>query len=282
MAALPTSLEAEGRSEDSADLGPDGPRPHRVRRFLAALRRDVPTVLSAAYIVLVIIMAMFAPLIVKVSGWGFYKFDQSAIDPSLGGLPLGTGGGISGEHWFGVEPGNGRDIFARIVYGARISMTIALSATLLTSALGVVFGLLSGYFGGMVDAIISRLMEFLMAFPALIFMIAVLSALPAENRQVLLVLVITIFGWPYLARIVRTPSSRARRGRSHAAPRASVLRPPPPRLGPLAPALVVLGHPPPPPPPPPSVDHLAAWGVWGRRGRPVLRQASRLTHSLVR
>lgn len=203
MAALPTSLEAEGRSEDSAALGPDGPRPHRVRRFLAALRRDVPTVLSAAYIVLVILMAIFAPLIVKLSGWGPYEFDQSAIDPSLGGLPLGTGGGISGEHWFGVEPGNGRDIFARIVYGARISMTIALSATLLTSALGVVFGLLSGYFGGMVDAIISRLMEFLMAFPALIFMIAVLSALPAENRQVLLVLVISIFGWPYLARIVR-------------------------------------------------------------------------------
>src|SRR5699024_11485071 len=70
-----------------------------------------------------------------------FRSDQSAIDPSLGGLPLGTGGGISGEHWFGVEPGNGRDIFARIDYGARISMTIALSATLLTSALGVVFGL---------------------------------------------------------------------------------------------------------------------------------------------
>src|SRR5699024_6844343 len=57
--------------------------------------------------------------------------------------------------------------------------------------------------GGIVDTLISRLMEFLMAFPALIFMIAVLSALPADNRQVLLVAVISVFGWPYLARIVR-------------------------------------------------------------------------------
>lgn len=203
MALLPASLEAEGASENSVPLGPEGARPQRTKRLLKALRRDVPTVLSAAYILLVILMAICAPLIVKVSGWGPYEFDQSAIDPNLGGLPLGTAGGIGAEHWFGVEPGSGRDIFARIVYGARVSMAIALSATLLTGILGVVFGLLSGYFGGMVDAIISRLMEFLMAFPALIFMIAVLSALPAENRQVLLVVVISVFGWPYLARIVR-------------------------------------------------------------------------------
>src|SRR5699024_12716269 len=126
---------------------------------------------------------IFDPQIASCSGWGPYEFDQSAVEPSLGGRPLGTGGGISGEHWFGVEPGNGRDVVARIVYGARISMTIALSATLLTSALGVVFGLLSGYFGGMVDAIISRLMEFLMAFPALILMNAVPSASPSDNRH---------------------------------------------------------------------------------------------------
>ncbi len=121
----------------------------------------------------------------------------------MGGIPLGGWGGVSGEHWLGVEPGSGRDIFARIVYGARASMVIALSATLLTSVLGVVFGLLAGYFGGRTDMVISRVMEFLMAFPALIFMIAVLSAIPADNRQYLLVVVISVFGWPYLARIVR-------------------------------------------------------------------------------
>ncbi|WP_306214446.1 ABC transporter permease [Actinoplanes sp. RD1] len=168
-----------------------------------ALRRDRAAVACLAYIALVVLMAVFAPLIVKLSGWDPYQFDQSAIDPDLGGVPLGSWGGISADHWLGVEPGSGRDIFARIVYGARSSMLIALGATVLTTVLGVVFGLLAGYFGGRTDLVVSRVMEFLMAFPALIFMIAVLSALPADNRQYLLVLVISVFGWPYLARIVR-------------------------------------------------------------------------------
>lgn len=172
-------------------------------RVWRALRRDPAAALSMAYIGLVVLMGVLAPLIVRVSGWSPYEFDQSAIDPNLGGVPLGPWGGISAEHWFGVEPGSGRDIFARIVYGARVSMLIALSATALTTVLGTTFGLLAGYFGGKVDQVISRVMDFLMAFPALIFMIAVLSALPAGNRSTLLVVVISLFGWPYLARIVR-------------------------------------------------------------------------------
>lgn len=167
------------------------------------LRRDPAALACLAYICLVLVMAVAAPLIVRVSGWDPYEFDQAAIDPDLGGMPAGGWGGISGEHWLGVEPGSGRDIFARIVYGARASLLIALSATLLTTLLGVVFGLLAGYAGGRVDLVLSRVMEFLMAFPALIFMIAVLSALPAQDRQWLLVVVISVFGWPYLARIVR-------------------------------------------------------------------------------
>jgi peptide/nickel transport system permease protein len=174
------------------------------RRGVArTLLRDPAAVACLTYISLVVIMAVLAPLIVMVSGWDPYEFDQSAIDPGLGGVPLGSAGGISASHWLGVEPGSGRDIFARIVYGARASLLIALSATLLTTVLGVGFGLIAGYFGGRTDMVISRVMEFLMAFPSLIFMIAVLSALPADNRQVLLVVVISVFGWPYLARIVR-------------------------------------------------------------------------------
>lgn len=202
MTFISTAREAEEGPVSPSSDRPETPA-SRARLFLSGLRRDVPALLSVGYIVIVILMAIFAPLIVKLSGWGPFAYDQSAIDPNLGGLPLGRAGGMSAEHWFGVEPGSGRDIFARIVYGARISMTIAISATLLTSALGIVLGMVAGYFGGLVDTLISRLMEFLMAFPALIFMIAVLSALPAENRQVLLVVVISVFGWPYLARIVR-------------------------------------------------------------------------------
>jgi len=204
MTFTPTELEVEGVTgggpgSDPASASP----PPSGRRLVRAFLRDRVAVACSVYVLIVILMAFTAPLLVKLSGWGPLEFDQSAVDPNLGGIPLGPAGGMGAEHWFGVEPGNGRDIFARIVYGARVSMTIALSATLLTSVLGVVFGLLAGYFGGRVDMVVSRVMEFLMAFPALIFMIAVLSALPAENRQLLLVVVISFFGWPYLARIVR-------------------------------------------------------------------------------
>ncbi|MGQ7311076.1 ABC transporter permease [Microbacterium arabinogalactanolyticum] len=199
MTTSATSLEVEvvagGDSESPPATG---------RRLLRAFITDWAAVLSSMYIVVIVIMAIFAPLLTMVSGWGPYEFDQSAVDPDLGALPIGAFGGISSEHWFGVEPGSGRDIFARIAYGARVSMTVAISATILTTIIGVVMGLLAGYFGGFLDTVISRIMEFLMAFPALIFMIAILSALPADNRALLLVVVISLFGWPYLARIVRS------------------------------------------------------------------------------
>ncbi|SDS90351.1 ABC transporter permease [Actinoplanes derwentensis] len=199
MSISSTELEAAGAPDTGALVAAPDPR----RSVWHVLLRDPSAIACLTYIGIVVLMALFAPLIVRVSGWGPYDFDQTAIDPNLGGIPLGPAGGISAEHWLGVEPQSGRDIFARIVYGARASMLIAVSATALTTVLGVVFGLLAGYFGGRTDMVISRLMEFLMAFPALIFMIAVLSALPADNRQYLLVLVISVFGWPYLARIVR-------------------------------------------------------------------------------
>ncbi|WP_129666678.1 ABC transporter permease [Phytoactinopolyspora endophytica] len=173
------------------------------RRILRSLAADRGAALGASYILLIVLMAALAPLLVKVSGWGPYEFDQSAVDPDMAGAPLGAWGGAGLDHWFGVEPGSGRDIFARIVYGARVSMLIAISATALTTLLGVVFGLLAGFHGGKVDWAISRVMDLLMGFPALIFMIAILSAIPAGNRAVMLVVVISLFGWPYLARVVR-------------------------------------------------------------------------------
>ncbi|MFC7406858.1 ABC transporter permease [Georgenia alba] len=182
--------------------GPDDGRRPGAPTWRGMLRRP-SVVLSVGFLVLVTVMALFAPLITMVSGWGPYQFDESAIEPAAGGLPHGPLGGISAEHWFGVEPQNGRDLFARIVYGARVSMLIGLSATLMTSLLGVSLGMLAGFFGGVVDQVISRVMDFLMAFPALIFMIAVLSAIPQGNRPLLLVLVLSLFSWPATARVIR-------------------------------------------------------------------------------
>ncbi|TLF83419.1 ABC transporter permease, partial [Nonomuraea sp. KC401] len=151
----------------------------------------------------IVLMAICAPLISLITGHGPNDFDTAAVDTDLGGVPHGTLGGISAEHPLGVEPQNGRDILARIAYGARVSLLIALAATALTTLLGVVLGMLAGFYRGWADQVICRVMDFLMAFPALIFMIAILSSLPQGDRPVLLVVVISVFGWPYLARVVR-------------------------------------------------------------------------------
>ncbi|MEU7836243.1 ABC transporter permease [Nonomuraea sp. NPDC052129] len=173
------------------------------RRVAGALLHDWAAVLSTAFLVLVLLMAICAPLISAITGHGPNDFDSAAIDTDLGGLPRGSLGGISADHLLGVEPQNGRDILARIAYGARVSLLIAAAATVLTTLLGVVLGMLAGFYHGWVDQVICRIMDFLMAFPALIFMIAILSSLPTGNRSVLLVVVISVFGWPYLARVVR-------------------------------------------------------------------------------
>ncbi|GAA3239912.1 ABC transporter permease [Nonomuraea helvata] len=173
------------------------------RRVAGALLRDRGAVLSTAFLTLIVLMAICAPLISAITGHGPNDFDTAAVNTDLGGVPRGSLGGISADHLLGVEPQNGRDILARIAYGARVSLLIAVSATALTTLLGVVLGMLAGFYQGWVDQAICRLMDFLMAFPALIFMIAILSSLPQGNRPVLLVLVISFFGWPYLARVVR-------------------------------------------------------------------------------
>jgi peptide/nickel transport system permease protein len=181
-----------------------GAAPNAARhRVFSTLRRDRGAMLGMTFLILVIVMALAAPLITAITGSGPNTLNPGALNSSRGGAPLGSLGGISWEHPFGVEPSTGRDILARVAYGARVSFLIAISATVLTTTLGLVFGMLAGFFHGWVDQMISRAMEFLWAFPALIFMIAILSALPRGNRPLLLVLVLAFFGWPYLGRIVR-------------------------------------------------------------------------------
>jgi peptide/nickel transport system permease protein len=159
-------------------------------------------------------IAIFGPFVAGMVGISPYKFDAAAIS-ELGGKPFGEFGGISAAHPLGVEWGTGRDIMAQLLFGLRISLVVATSATLMTVMIGTVVGIIAGYSGGWTDTIIGRLMDLILAFPFLLIVLALSAVLtqrlqdlgiPAEgnaSRITYLILVFSVFGWPYLARIVR-------------------------------------------------------------------------------
>ncbi|MFG2823255.1 ABC transporter permease [Kitasatospora sp. NPDC048365] len=194
---LTEAAEGEGAAEQTAaPASPWALAFHRLRRQKAA-------VTGLAIIVFFVLVAVLAPVLTAISGTGPADIDKKAVNPYLGGLPRGSFGGMSPQHWLGVEPLLGRDIFARLVYGAQISLLVAFSAALLITLIGVSLGIAAGYFGGRVDAVISRLMDVMMSFPSLIFMIALLSVARDVNRVLLLIGVMSFFGWPYIARVIR-------------------------------------------------------------------------------
>ncbi|MGI8698941.1 MAG: ABC transporter permease [Mycobacteriales bacterium] len=167
------------------------------------LKRDKVALAGFWIIVFLIVLAAVAPLLTKLNGHPPNVFYSDKIDPNLGGIPKGRFGGVDSNFWLGVEPGSGRDIFSRIVYGARISLVIAVAATLVSVTIGAIMGVTAGYFGGWVDNAISRVMDILLAFPVLVFSIALIAVVQGVNRTLLLVGVIGFFGWPYIGRIIR-------------------------------------------------------------------------------
>src|SRR3954470_16637297 len=177
------------------------------------LKRDKVAIAGGIVVILLILMAIFAPLIVDLLGHPPNEFhqDPALLDPALGNLPRGPFGGMSKEFLFGLEPVNGRDLFSRIVYGSRISLLIAFLATLLSVVIGTVLGIVAGYFRAWIDALISRTMDVFLAFPLLLFAIALAGVIPDRSfglrgdalRIAVLVFIIGFFSWPYIGRIIR-------------------------------------------------------------------------------
>jgi peptide/nickel transport system permease protein len=177
------------------------------------IRRDRIAMICLGVLVVYFLIAIFGPVAAGAMGINPYDLDRSAIS-ELGGRPALPWGGISSEHWLGVEWGTGRDIFAQLIYGLRISLVVATSATVITVFIGTVVGIIAGYTGGWTDTLIGRFMDLVLAFPFLLIILSLSNAVtdrltamgvPAGNpsRITYLILVMSVFGWPYLARIVR-------------------------------------------------------------------------------
>jgi peptide/nickel transport system permease protein len=174
------------------------------------LRRDKVAISGGIVVLLLILVGVFANRLIDLYGHPYAEFNSDLVDPTFQ-VPTGRLGGAGAEHWLGVEPTNGRDVFSRIIYGARISLTVAFLATALTVVIGTFFGIVAGYVGGTLDNVISRVMDTLLAFPLLLFAIALVAVAPETigplkgnaARMAILVFVIGFFQWPYIGRIVR-------------------------------------------------------------------------------
>ncbi len=170
------------------------------------LRRDKVALAGGVVVILLILVAIFGPFFVQNPN----LYHANLINSTFS-RPNGPFGGISTAHPLGVEPLTGRDMLARVVIGARYSLLIGFLATALAVVLGVLMGVIAGYFGGWVDSVIARSMDIFLAFPLLVFAIALVGVIPGSAfglsgntlRVVLLVFIIGFFAWPYMGRIIR-------------------------------------------------------------------------------
>jgi peptide/nickel transport system permease protein len=159
------------------------------------LRKDKAAMISLTVIILLIIMALCAPLIAKWVGFA-PDFGDRKFGVTDDGLPVGP----NGHHIFGTDR-LGRDILVRGVYGARVSLLVGLLSTALAIILGVLAGTAAGYFGGAIDTVLARIMDVTLSFPYLLFAVALAAAYGASTP--LTIFVITFFSWASIGRIVR-------------------------------------------------------------------------------
>ncbi|MBO1330115.1 ABC transporter permease [Streptomyces sp. VRA16 Mangrove soil] len=217
----PSGAEADGETNSSAPGGTSAPTAVAARSLLGTawlrIRRSRIALAALAVVVLMILFAVLAPLLTAIEGQDPYTTRTSPDvldDYGTPGLPLPYYRYPSVDHWLGVEPGLGRDLFARMAHGAQVSLVIALLATVVSVVLGTVLGAAAGYFGGKVDMVISRIMDLFLAFPHLLLVLSLTPILQSRLGDTALgegsllpiaslVIILGFFGWAYLARVVR-------------------------------------------------------------------------------
>ena len=193
------------------DAGPQGPPGGALagrspwQLFWLRLRRDRVALLALGFILLLLVAALAAPLLVRLAGVpGPSVQNPNALDAF--GAPTGP----SAAHPFGVDQ-LGRDVFARVVYGARTSLEVGLIGTGIATVIGTVIGLLAGFYRGLTDTLLSRLTDVVLCFPVLLVGLGLGAACSVRGcfkgtiqpGVSTIVAIVALFNWTYIMRIVR-------------------------------------------------------------------------------
>ncbi|MFF3113716.1 ABC transporter permease [Kitasatospora sp. NPDC057904] len=157
------------------------------------LRRRPIFLISAVLILLLVVMAIFP--------WAFTDADPRKADLVHNYLRRPDWSDVFGAGWFGYD-GQGRSIFARVVYGARASITVGICVTAAVTVLGGLAGMVAGYFGGGVDAVISRIVDIFFGIPLLLGSLVLLNAF-ATRTVWSVVIALGFLGWTQIARVMR-------------------------------------------------------------------------------
>jgi peptide/nickel transport system permease protein len=183
----------------------EGRSPRQI--FWSRFRQDKAAIAGGIVVMILLLLAIFAGVIANhIAHHGPNFVNENMLDEY--GIPLGPRSG----YWFGADAA-GRDLFVRVLYGARTSLLVAGIATTITMTVGTTVGIFAGYYRGVVDTIVMRLSDVMLALPQLLLAIGITAACGLQQGCLdgtvqpgltLVIFVISIFTWPYIARIVRS------------------------------------------------------------------------------
>ena len=175
-------IEIQAKTPQNAAL----PRGRVLRR---ALGGNPLLTVGGAVVLLIVLVAIFAPLIAPVPG-----------DAGTATHPFEVLKAPSAAHWFGTDQ-VGRDIFSRVLFGARVSPVIAIIVLAIACLVGIPLGVAAGFLGGWVDEVIMRVTDVFLAFPPLLLALALAAVLPASLTSV--TIAIAAVWWPWYVRLIR-------------------------------------------------------------------------------
>lgn len=185
MSTPPTAPVSVAASPDATSAAPKVRTPWS--EFWRKFRRQRLAMFALGFILLLVLVAIFYPWIVPYDPETYFDYDMINEGPSA-------------AHWFGVDA-LGRDIFSRILAGARISLSAGFSSVLVGAVIGTWFGLLAGYFEGWWDRVVMRVCDVLFAFPGILLAISIVAVMGSGMTNV--IMAVAIFSIPTFARLVR-------------------------------------------------------------------------------